>query len=122
MAAPSVAVKIPAMMPPMTTTIRVREGMARRAALPRFFQSYFPAAPLYPFLPAAATAAQMGVKAITIEKSPTIGGQLHVIEGTYAVGTDIQRKEMIGLNAEKSFDQTMKYAAWRADPQLEAHH
>ena len=41
-----------------------------------------------------------------------------VIEGTYAVGTDIQRKEMIGLNAEKSFDQTMKYAAWRADPQL----
>jgi fumarate reductase flavoprotein subunit len=67
---------------------------------------------------AAATAAQMGVKAITIEKSPTIGGQLHVIEGTYAVGTDIQRKEMIGLNAEKSFDQTMKYAAWRADPQL----
>ena len=69
-------------------------------------------------LPAAATAAQMGVKAITIEKSPTIGGQLHVIEGTYAVGTDIQRKEMIGLNAEKSFDQTMKYAAWRADPQL----
>ena len=42
-----------------------------------------------------------------------------VIVGSGTAGLpDIQRKEMIGLNAEKSFDQTMKYAAWRADPQL----
>lgn len=69
-------------------------------------------------LPAAATAAQMGVKAITIEKTPTIGGQLHVIEGTFGVETPLQRKEMVGLTKEKAFDETMKYSAWRADPSL----
>lgn len=40
----------------VTAAQRIFVGMARRAARPRFFQSYFPAAPLYPFLPAAATA------------------------------------------------------------------
>jgi fumarate reductase flavoprotein subunit len=69
-------------------------------------------------LPAAARAAELGVKTITIEKTGLIGGQLHVIEGTYAVGTPLQRKEMVGLTTEKSFEQTMNYAVWRADPAL----
>lgn len=69
-------------------------------------------------LPAAATAAQMGIDTITLEKGVRVGGQLHVIEGTYAVGTDLQRREMVGLDAKKSFDETMQYGAWRADPSL----
>ena len=49
MAEPSVAVKMPPMMPPITTTIRESAGRARRVQTPRFFQSNFPGRPLYPF-------------------------------------------------------------------------
>ena len=48
-AEPSVAVKIPPMIPPITTIIRERAGIASTVAFPRFFQSYLPGVPFYPF-------------------------------------------------------------------------
>ncbi len=42
----SVAVKMPAMIPPMTTMIRDRDGIARSVQTPRFFQSNLPGVPL----------------------------------------------------------------------------
>lgn len=56
MAEPSVAVNTPAMIPPMTTTIRDRAGMAFKVAIPSCFQSNFPGVPAYPFLRAMITA------------------------------------------------------------------
>lgn len=49
MAEPSVALNTPATMPPITTTIKEREGRACRVALPRVAQLNLPGVPLYPF-------------------------------------------------------------------------
>ena len=67
---PSVAVKIPATIPPMTTTIRDKDGNACKVATPRYPHSNFPGLPLYPFRLAMITA--------TI-----IQHSAHIIPGTY---------------------------------------
>ena len=69
-------------------------------------------------LTAAAYAAQNGLKVVVLEKLATIGGQLVLIEGTFAVGTDLERKEMVGLTKEKAFAETMDYSQWKADASL----
>ncbi len=69
-------------------------------------------------LTAAAYAAQNGIKTIVLEKLANTGGQLSVIEGTYAVDSSLQHNEMVGLTREKSFEETMEYAGWKANPAL----
>ncbi|USD37535.1 FAD-binding protein [Ferrimonas sp. SCSIO 43195] len=69
-------------------------------------------------LTAAAYAEENGVDTIVLEKLATPGGQLYLIEGTYAVETPLQKREMVGLTKEKSFQETMDYAGWKANPAL----
>jgi fumarate reductase flavoprotein subunit len=66
-------------------------------------------------LTAAAFASEQGIKTILIEKLPQIGGQLIIIEGTFAVGTKIQKRDMVGLTKFEAFRQIMNYATWKAD-------
>ena len=46
MAEPSVALNTPATIPPMTTTIKDREGSACKVALPKVAQLNWPGVPL----------------------------------------------------------------------------
>ena len=63
MAEPSVALNTPATMPPITTTIRERDGSACKVALPKVAQLNLPGVPLYPFFLAKITATTMQHKA-----------------------------------------------------------
>ncbi|MDG5899445.1 FAD-binding protein [Shewanella xiamenensis] len=69
-------------------------------------------------LTAAAYAAQNGIKTIVLEKLANTGGQLSVIEGTYAVESSLQHNQMVGLTKDKSFEETMDYSGWKANPAL----
>lgn len=67
---------------------------------------------------AAAYAAENGLKVVMIEKLAITGGQLFLIEGTFAVESPTQFADMVGLTKKKAFEQTMDYAAWKADASL----
>lgn len=69
-------------------------------------------------LTAAAYAEENGINTIVLEKLATPGGQLQIIEGTYAVESTLQSKEMVGLSRKESFEETMDYAGWKANPAL----
>ncbi|MCL1046541.1 FAD-dependent oxidoreductase [Shewanella electrodiphila] len=69
-------------------------------------------------LTAAAYAEENGIDTIVIEKLATTGGQLVVIEGTYAVESKTTAANMVGLTKQESFEETMDYAGWRANPAL----
>ena len=66
-------------------------------------------------LTAAAYASDQGVKTILLEKLPNVGGQLIIIEGTFAVETKTQRQDMVGLTKDEAFNQIMDYSGWRAN-------
>ncbi|MDR2400269.1 MAG: FAD-binding protein [Deferribacteraceae bacterium] len=67
---------------------------------------------------AATYAAENGIKVVLLEKTAVIGGQLFLIEGTFAVESPIQFADMVGLTKQKAFKQTMDYAAWKTDASL----
>lgn len=66
-------------------------------------------------LTAAAYASDHGVKTVLLEKLPAVGGQLVIIEGTFAVGTKAQRRDMVGMTKKEAFDEIMDYSGWRAN-------
>lgn len=54
-----------------------------------------------------------GLKTVVLEKLSMVGGGGNFMEGTFAVGSHIQRAENIGINAEKQFKKVMDFHHWR---------
>lgn len=69
-------------------------------------------------LTAAAHSTQNGIKTLLIEKNNSIGGQLKIIGGTFAVESSIQRKNMIGATKKEAFRSAMDYSGWKANSSL----
>lgn len=69
-------------------------------------------------LTAAAYAESIGIDTIVLEKLATPGGQLYLIEGTYAVETPLQAKNMVGKTRAQSFKEAIEYTDWKANPRL----
>ncbi|MBN2061356.1 MAG: FAD-dependent oxidoreductase [Deltaproteobacteria bacterium] len=69
-------------------------------------------------LSAALTAAEGGAKVIIFEKQPSLGGTSNFFEGTFAVESDIQRKQYITYSRDEAFRAIMEYSHWRANARL----
>lgn len=67
---------------------------------------------------ATAHATQNGINTILIEKQSTLGGQLKIIGGAFAVESSIQRSNMIGVTKAQAFRLAMDYSAWKANSSL----
>ncbi|MCD8554823.1 FAD-dependent oxidoreductase [Seleniivibrio sp.] len=67
---------------------------------------------------AGVAALEKGMKVIILEKMPGIGGSGNYMEGTFAVGSDMQIRENIGINPEKQFKTVMNFHHWRIDPDV----
>ena len=69
-------------------------------------------------LAAALTAAEGGTSAIVLEKQRSLGGSSNFFEGTFAVESDLQRKEYLTYSRDEAFRAFMEYSHWRADPRI----
>ncbi|MBW1893791.1 MAG: FAD-dependent oxidoreductase [Deltaproteobacteria bacterium] len=69
-------------------------------------------------LPAAVTAAYGGASVIVFEKMAAIGGAANMAEGIFAVESNIQRRENVGLTKDQAFKLHMEYSHWRVNPSL----
>jgi fumarate reductase flavoprotein subunit len=69
-------------------------------------------------LAAALTAAEGGLRVTILEKQRSIGGSSNFFEGTFAVESDLQRKEYITYSRDEAFKAFMEYSHWRANPRI----
>ena len=69
-------------------------------------------------LAAGLNAAEGGAKVIIFEKQPSLGGSSNFFEGTFAVESDIQRKQYITYSRDEAFKAIMEYSHWRANARL----
>ncbi len=69
-------------------------------------------------LAAALTVAQRGARVILFEKQPYPGGTSSFAEGVFAVESELQRREYIGITRDEAFKVIMDYSHWRANPRL----
>ena len=69
-------------------------------------------------LAAALTAAEGGLRVMILEKQRSIGGSSNFFEGTFAVESELQRKEYITYSRDEAFKAFMEYSHWRANPRI----
>ncbi len=69
-------------------------------------------------LTAALTAAEGGAKVILLEKMRSLGGSSNFPEGMFAVETEMQRQDSVGITRDEAFKKIMEYSHWRANPRL----
>ena len=69
-------------------------------------------------LAAALTAAEGGLRVMILEKQRLIGGSSNFFEGTFAVESDLQRREYITYTRDEAFKAFMEYSHWRANPRI----
>lgn len=70
-------------------------------------------------LAAAATASELGMRSIVIEKTSRLGGQLHVSAGRFSgAGTRLQSRRGIEDSPDRHFRDIMRLGHERADPNL----
>lgn len=69
-------------------------------------------------LAAALTAAEGGAKVILFEKQRSVGGTSNFFEGTFAVESELQRKDYITYSRDDAFKAIMEYSHWRANARL----
>ena len=67
---------------------------------------------------AALTAAEGGAKVILLEKMGHTGGTSNFPEGMFAVESEMQRQQYIGMTRDEAFKKIMDYSHWRANPRL----
>lgn len=61
---------------------------------------------------AGAAAVENGLKTIVLEKNAVVGGG-NYMEGTFAVGSTLQKADNIGINPERQFKRVMDFHHWR---------
>lgn len=69
-------------------------------------------------LSAAISAAESGLDVCVFDKAANTGGTGNMGMGPFAVGSRIQKKNMIGLTRDEAFAKFMNYTHWRSDAQL----
>jgi fumarate reductase flavoprotein subunit len=69
-------------------------------------------------LAAAITAAEGGSNVIVFEKERSPGGTSNFFEGTFAVESDMQRKQYVTYGRDEAFKNIMEYSHWKANPRL----
>jgi len=69
-------------------------------------------------LSAALTAVEGGAKVIVFEKQPALGGTSNFCEGTFAVESDMQKKQYITYSRDEAFKNFMEYSHWKANARL----
>lgn len=62
---------------------------------------------------AGAAAVDNGLKTIVLEKNAVVGGGGNYMEGTFAVGSTLQKADNIGINPERQFKRVMDFHHWR---------
>ena len=67
---------------------------------------------------AALTAAEGGAKVVLLEKMGHTGGTSNFPEGMFAVESELQRRQYIGISRDEAFKVFMDYSHWRANPRL----
>ena len=69
-------------------------------------------------LSAALTVAEGGSQVTVCEKQRSLGGSSNFFEGTFAVESDLQRREYISYSRDEAFKNFMEYSHWRSDPRI----
>lgn len=69
-------------------------------------------------LSSAISAAESGLQVVVFEKAANTGGAGNMGMGPFAVGSRVQKKNMIGLTKDEAFAKFMEYTHWRVDAQL----
>jgi fumarate reductase flavoprotein subunit len=69
-------------------------------------------------LAAALSAAEAGAKVMLFEKMRSLGGSSNFPEGMFAVESEMQRQDSIGITRDDAFKRIMEYSHWRANPRL----
>lgn len=69
-------------------------------------------------LAAALTAAEGGAGVVLFEKQRSLGGSTNFFEGTFAVESDMQRKQYITYSRDEAFKAMMEYSHWRANARI----
>jgi fumarate reductase flavoprotein subunit len=69
-------------------------------------------------LAAALTAAEGGASVMVFEKQRSLGGTSNFFEGTFAVESEMQRKQYITYSRDEAFKAIMEYSHWRVNPRL----
>jgi len=67
---------------------------------------------------AALTAAEGGAKVVLLEKMGHTGGTSNFPEGMFAVESEMQRRQYIGISRDDAFKMIMDYSHWRANPRV----
>ena len=62
---------------------------------------------------AGAAAVDHGLKTVVLEKNAIVGGGGNYMEGTFAVGSALQKADNIGVNPERQFKTVMDFHHWR---------
>ena len=62
---------------------------------------------------AAVAALDGGMKTVVLEKNGIVGGGGNYMEGSFAVGSRMQKADNIGVDAEKQFRRVMDFHHWR---------
>ena len=69
-------------------------------------------------LTAALTAAEGGASVVLFEKMRSLGGSSNFPEGMFAVESEMQRQDSVGITRDDAFKKIMEYSHWRANPRL----
>lgn len=64
-------------------------------------------------LTAGVAATDAGLKTIVLEKNAVVGGGGNYMEGTFFVGSALQKADNIGVNPERQFKRVMDFHHWR---------
>lgn len=67
---------------------------------------------------AAVSALEGGKKTVLLEKNAFTGGNGNFMEGSYAVGSSVQKKAGVKLTEEESFNEMMNYHHWKPNAPL----
>ena len=67
---------------------------------------------------AALTAVEKGARVVMLEKMLNTGGTSNFPEGMFAVESEMQRQQYIGITRNEAFKSIMDYSHWRANPRL----
>ncbi len=62
---------------------------------------------------AAVAALDGGLKTVVLEKNAVIGGGGNYMEGTFAVGSRLQKADNVGVDPERQFKRVMDFHHWR---------
>ena len=64
-------------------------------------------------LTAGVAATDAGLKTIVLEKNAVVGGGGNYMEGTFFVGSALQKADNIGVTPERQFKRVMDFHHWR---------